>query len=316
MEKRKLVSIVIPSYHRPFILKEAILSALNQSYMDIEILVVDDNEPYSKYQQLTERIVASIYDDRIRYIKQTNHGNGAVARNTGIKNSKGHFISFLDDDDLYLKDKVKLEVEYLEKYSAYDAVYCGRFEKGQIVLPILKEDLTEEILLAKQFPCTSTLMFRREALIDLGGFNESFFRYQDLELLIRFFKKGHKIGGIQEPLVIIGLNRGENELHGEELERHKKTFIELFNKEISYAFPSKGYYYKKFFIANYVPIIFDHLSNYYFVKAFMLIIKCIRISPLCLFYYSINHIKRYLTYIHFKCINRNDKKYLNFHKNK
>lgn len=84
--------------------------------------------------------------------------------------------------------------------------------------------MTKEILSLTFTPTTCSLMFYKHVIEDINGFNESFKRHQDFEFLLRFFQK-YKLGFIEEALVVIGDNLGENAIHGKELESMKKIFL-------------------------------------------------------------------------------------------
>lgn len=93
-----LVSVIIPTYNRADLVCEAIQSVLDQTYQNFEIIVVDDGSTDDTKQVLT------LYKDKIIYIYQQNQG-GSAARNTGLKHSKGEYISFVDSDDLWFLEK-------------------------------------------------------------------------------------------------------------------------------------------------------------------------------------------------------------------
>ena len=127
MKNEPLVSIIIPTYKRSNMLSRTIESVLNQTYQNIEIIVVDDNDKNTTYRKDTEIVMRKYKDNyKVKYIKHDKNMNGAVARNTGIRVSKGEYIGFLDDDDIFYKEKIQKQVEYLEKNIEYDAVYCAR----------------------------------------------------------------------------------------------------------------------------------------------------------------------------------------------
>ena len=91
-----LVSVIIPTYRRSDMLDRAIKSVLNQTYDNIELLLVNDNIPNDEYSQaLLDRVKIYETDDRFRLILQEKHINGAAARNAGIKEAKGEYIAFL-----------------------------------------------------------------------------------------------------------------------------------------------------------------------------------------------------------------------------
>jgi len=293
----KLVSIIIPTYKRTDMLARAIRSVLNQTYKNIEIIVVDDNESNSIFRKEVEIIMQSFQgDSRVKYIQHPYNKNGAAARNTGIKSSTGDYISFLDDDDYYLPEKIKKEVQFLEENNFYDAVYCGRYEKGRKILPKLAGDLSKEILLLSFTPTTSTLMFRSQIVKEMNGFNESFKRHQDFEFLLRYFEN-HKIGFVNEPLVFIGQNNGENELHGELLESNKKAFLEQFGEKIiKFDNEVKGFK-KRIFVAHYSPVFWDHISQGYFLLAIRTYLLGTKTSPISFNIALLFHFFKYLFYI-------------------
>src|SRR5688572_26839751 len=97
------VSVVIPTHNRPLMLRRAIDSVLAQTYQDFEIIVVDDG-----LRERSDNVVKLFEDDRIRYISHEQEHGAPAARNTGIKNSNGELIAFLDDDDEWLPQKLEL----------------------------------------------------------------------------------------------------------------------------------------------------------------------------------------------------------------
>ena len=96
-----LVSVIMPTYKRSEKLLRAIDSVLNQTYKNLELLLVNDNEPFDEYTELLEKNEVEKYsnDERFHLILQDKHINGAVARNVGIRQARGQYIAFLDDDD-------------------------------------------------------------------------------------------------------------------------------------------------------------------------------------------------------------------------
>jgi glycosyltransferase involved in cell wall biosynthesis len=100
-----LVSVVIPTHNRSFLLQRSIFSVMSQSYQNIEIIVVDDHS-----EDDTKEVVSSFTDSRIVYLKSQRRGR-SHARNLGISVARGEFLAFLDDDDVYEKDKIKLQLE-------------------------------------------------------------------------------------------------------------------------------------------------------------------------------------------------------------
>ncbi|WP_346689584.1 glycosyltransferase [uncultured Cloacibacillus sp.] len=121
MEYLPLVSIIIPVYNGSNFLREAIDSALDQTYKNIEIIVVNDG---SSDNGATESIALS-YEDRVRYYKKDN-GGVSSALNLGLKQMRGDYFSWLSHDDKYTSEKIQKEIELLAAYTNKKVVaYCG-----------------------------------------------------------------------------------------------------------------------------------------------------------------------------------------------
>ena len=103
-----LVSIIVPAYNQSHYLEAAVQSALAQTYADVEVIVVDDGSTDD-----TRAVAQRLTDSRVRYVYQENRGLPA-ARNTGIRHARGSLLSFLDSDDLFLPDKVRLLLAAME----------------------------------------------------------------------------------------------------------------------------------------------------------------------------------------------------------
>lgn len=194
-----LVSVIIPTFSRPTNLIRAIESVLSQSYTNIEIIVVDDNGVSTLSQIETEYLLADyISEGKVTYIKHNINKNGSAARNTGFKRSKGVYVNFLDDDDVFSPQKISRQVDILKNSIDFDATYCdtqivrtdGSYNK--VINPPIVQT-ADTILSGKCFFNTSTVLFRRGVIEKLGGFDEQFQRHQDYELYLRYFKIGKMI---------------------------------------------------------------------------------------------------------------------------
>lgn len=197
LNKKNLVSVVITTFARPDNLKRAIKSVQAQTYSPIEIIVVDDNGLATPDQIETEKILSDFINrGDIQYITHDVNKNGSAARNTGFKVSKGEYINFLDDDDEFVPTKIEEQVKKLIAAKEYDACYCNTRIHGRrrdiVWKSNLEGNLALQILKREIHFNTSSVLFRRQSLKDIGGWDERFLRHQDLELEIRFFRK-HKI---------------------------------------------------------------------------------------------------------------------------
>src|SRR5690554_2250310 len=110
-----LGSVIIPTFSRPVFLKRALESVFNQTWSNIELIVVDDNGKGSLNQLLTEKVVEEYTRRRdFQYLMHSVNQKGAAARNTGSKHAAGEFITFLDDDDELMPIKIEWQVEILK----------------------------------------------------------------------------------------------------------------------------------------------------------------------------------------------------------
>ena len=197
-----LVSVIIPTYKRSEMLPRAIDSVLAQSYKNVQVVVVDDNNPDTDYRQATEqRMTAYNQDTRVKYIRHEKNMNGSVARNTGIKNSDGELVAFLDDDDWYWPEKIEKQVKYLVTHPIYRAVYCGWKRENKVTIPSDEGDLSYNILSGDHIIYTNAIMMWKNDAINCGGWDETFKRHQEAAFLLRYFRSGGQIGLVAECLV-------------------------------------------------------------------------------------------------------------------
>lgn len=192
MNINPLVSCVIPSYKRADSLERAINSALNQTYKNIEVLVVDDNIAGDEYSIALQEIVAKYTKNtRVRLISQPRHINGAEARNAGIKAASGEWVAFLDDDDEWLPQKIEKQINALQAdpKAMGASCYYHEFIRGKKVHscpPYSTENLNYKIFTRQIAMYTPTLIMRKDKLMEFGGFDNTLKRHQDLQLLVEF----------------------------------------------------------------------------------------------------------------------------------
>lgn len=278
MNDTQLVSIIIPTYKSGSSLKASIESALNQTYSNIEVIVVDDNDPDTEYRFKTELIMKDYEKNpKVKYIKHNKNKNGAAARNTGFKYSKGDFICFLDDDDIFLETKVEKQVKFLIENNQYNAVYTWRYQNGKVISYSKNGDLSEEILTLSFSPYTSSIMVTRKSFEFINGFDESFIRHQDYEFLLRFFEF-FSIGVIEEPLVEIRGNEINNALHGYKLEDLKNQFLKQFDSYIKKIEQGKKGFKRYVYAMHFSTVFWDYVLRKEFKNAIILFKKY---SQLC-----------------------------------
>lgn len=234
------VSVIIPTYHRSECIQRAVDSVLSQTLKDIEVIVVDDNGigtpdgiatygAMSKYKSCTNVI----------YVQHQKNMNGAVARNTGLKMAKGEYISFLDDDDIYLPNRLEKLVNCLEKYDSswglcYSA-YVKRMPNGSLQKSKEKVegDIFLQVLMRSYYLGSGANIFvRREVIEKIGLFDETFKRNQDLEFLVRA-TKDFKVAYVDEVLMEIFYDIRTSNLTYEEQKKREKLFREKFSNYLT-----------------------------------------------------------------------------------
>lgn len=231
MKEQPLVSVIIPAYNAEKYIKEAIESVLNQTYKNIELIVVDDGST----DNTAEIVKKYLNDPRVKYIYQENKGL-AGARNTGIKKAKGDYIAFLDADDFYLPEKIEKEVKFLKEHPEFDIVYCNmeHFYDGKSKIlfqhrgPFYSGNVFEK-LLNKFFGQADTLLIPKKILDKIGLFDEKMRYSEDWDLLLRISWAGFKFGFIKEPLLRIRIHKGSHSDMNNQW-KMKKDALYLFDK--------------------------------------------------------------------------------------
>lgn len=236
-----MISVIIPTYKRSDSLHRAIDSCLRQTIQDIEIIVVDDNDPETEYRARAERIMAEYGDNpKVIYIRHEQNLKGAAARNTGIKAAHGKYITFLDDDDVLDEEKLELQASTLEKKGEkYGVVFCGvricNESTGKVmktIVPQKEGNVQLDILKLRLGTGTgSNPMFTREAINVTGLFDTAFLRHQDTEYLIRVFRN-FKLAVIKDVLVTKYESGHPNRPSADKYMDIQKLFLETFKSDI------------------------------------------------------------------------------------
>lgn len=217
-----MVSIVITTYKRePRMVERALLSAINQTYKNSEIIVVDDSPiDYSLRSQVKE-LVESYRDksdiDIIYYPHSQNLG-ACAARNTGMKISKGDYIAYLDDDDEWLPNKIELQrAQFTGK--KIGLVYCNyyinneyRKQKNTASKKCYTGYVYNKLLVENFVGSTSFPMIRKVALKEICGFDEKMKSAQDYDVWLRL-SINWEFAYVNKPLVNYYFHKGEQISH-------------------------------------------------------------------------------------------------------
>ena len=230
----QLVSVILPMHNRAKSVVGAIASVLEQSYSNLELIVVDDASTDHSIE-----LVEAMSDPRIRLLRHDSNRGAPAARNTGIEAARGNFIAFQDSDDEWLPEKLAKQMQVLEASPPnVGAVYCGFLrmsESGSLYIPgpevrVRSGDISRE-LLRGNFVGTPTLVVRRECFRSANMFWDELPRFQDWELAIRLADEW-EFAVVDEPLVraqITAVSISSDERAGAEalemiLDRHHAKF--------------------------------------------------------------------------------------------
>ncbi|HET9913897.1 MAG TPA: glycosyltransferase family 2 protein [Anaerolineales bacterium] len=202
MKKEALVSVVIPAYNQSAYLTTAVESVLNQTYKNFEVIVVDDGSTDD-----TPSVVDK-FSEEVRYIRQENQGL-AGARNTGIRNARGHLIGLLDADDQWLPHYLERMTDLAMEDPRAAIYYCSAqaMDKDGKRLPQILGRQTRQsgemldVLLRANFLIPSTVLMNYAVIKSEEYFDPVFRRLQDRELWIRLLRQGYYFRGLSEILV-------------------------------------------------------------------------------------------------------------------
>ncbi len=228
------VSVVIPAYNRADSLADAVTSVIDQTFTDLEIIVVDDGST-----DRTRAVVESLTDERIRYVRHDVNKGANAARNTGIKLARGQYVAFQDSDDSWHPQKLERQITACTSSAAkscfcafnrhVDAT-CTKIPKDSYRIPSGLNDLQLQVMRGSFISC-QTLMIDRELILSVGGFDESLPRLQDWELCLRLSQVA-PIYFLDEVLVEVNLSDDSissdlnkyTQSAEQILDRHRKLF--------------------------------------------------------------------------------------------
>jgi glycosyltransferase involved in cell wall biosynthesis len=194
------VSVIIPTYNRSSFLIQAVESVLDQSFRNFELLIIDDGS-IDETKDILKR-----FGERINYIYQE-HKGVSKARNLGIKLSKGRFISFLDSDDLWKKEKLARQIEVFNQNKELMICYTNEIwiRKGRFVNPKKKHQKYSGWIFDKCLPLCivslSSAMIKREVFDEIGLFDEKLLACEDYDFWLRASRR-YFFYFIEEPLII------------------------------------------------------------------------------------------------------------------
>lgn len=204
------VSVIVTTFNRCQMLGETIASILNQSFQDFELIILDNMS-----QDGTEQFIKSIKDSRIRYFRNPNFGIIASNRNYGITKATGVYIAFCDDDDLWKKNKLELQINYLNENPGVVMCYsqAESFLDDKVVSECMSRRVVKDShffhLLSGNFIPNSSVVIRKEIFEHIGMLSESPYLREDYEMWLRV-SKNYLIHGLKSSLIRYRLHNNNN----------------------------------------------------------------------------------------------------------
>lgn len=199
-----MISVIMPAYNRGKTIKRAIDSVLNQTYQDIELIIIDDCSTDN-----TKDVIDLYDDDRLHYIKLEKNSGACYARNVGIENAKGDYIAFQDSDDSWYLDKLEKQlINMNENGSDLDFCYFERITDNDVQLfpnKVTKKNIKKygitKALRYGNFISTQLILGKKECFLNFS-FDNDLPRLQDFDLILRISEK-YKISCTPEILASV-----------------------------------------------------------------------------------------------------------------
>ena len=250
-DKFPRVTVIIPTYKRTVdFLSRAVKSVINQTYPNVEIIVIDDSPSNYEMRNSIKEYMDTVVNDDIKYFQNEKNMGGSLARNRGIELATGEYISFLDDDDEYMPEKIEKQVKFMI-CSGKDLSFSNMImysPSGAVVdyrdyndIPAFDNTSLLHYHLMRHMTVTPTFMFKTDKLREIGGFEDAKMG-QEFYLMLKSIERGLSIGYIPECDVKVykhadgGITQGKNKINGENrlYEFKKKYFSQLSKKEIRF----------------------------------------------------------------------------------
>jgi glycosyltransferase involved in cell wall biosynthesis len=274
------VSVIIPTYNRSDLLSRAIRSVLNQTYRNFELIIVDDGSTDN-----TKQIVGEYQkkDKRIIYIWEKNSGGPAKPKNTGIQNSKGKYIAFLDDDDEWLSKKLEKQIKLFKisdknlGFIGCNAIIINELDKKicdcHKVMNKKNKRAFNSLLEDNIIHSASSIIVKKKVLNNVGFFDENFKYADDWDLWLRI-SKFYAFSSIPDNLYKYRVH-GKNTMKSINLKEDIKVWENFYNKHKKeyLKYPNGDSEFKK-------KLAFKCCLNGQFHKGRKYYFKSIKLNPL------------------------------------
>ena len=213
MDKKLMVSVIMPAYNAEKYIVKAINSVLEQTYQNLELIVIDDCSTDTTYETVLNMLEK---DARIRLYKNEMNLGVARTRNRGFELANGDYIALLDSDDIWMEDKIEKQINLAQKSNA-DIIYCSyaMVDVNENIIKIfpVKEHADFSSMLVKSVISCSTAMLKK-AVTEKYHFDEQFY-HEDYLLWLELLSSGYKAVGTTDVLAkyrIVEKSRSSNKI--------------------------------------------------------------------------------------------------------
>lgn len=227
-QSNPLVTVYIPTFNRVELLKRAVESVRQQTHQNLEIIIVDDCSNDSTHEYLKK---IAKQDSRIRFFIKEKNSGACVSRNIAIENAKGEFITGLDDDDYFSKDRVKKFLEKANLLNKYEFLFDNFYLKNNGELKKIKFDFLKprivnfnDLLMGNYVG--NQIFTKTDRLRESGGFDSNLSAWQDLELWMNLLKKGKESYNIKKYTYIVDVDHPHERITNR---NKKEKILQVYN---------------------------------------------------------------------------------------
>lgn len=244
MKNNPLISIVMPAYNSEKYIYDSIISIINQTYSNWELIVVDDCSSDSTVAKINK-----IVDSRINLIRLKNNSGAAVARNIAIEKAVGQYLAFLDSDDIWHSNKLEKQLNFMKKNNLYiSSTMFANIDEDNSIIDITRNIETQDYdSILKNNPGNSTIMYNADKL---GKFYiPNIKKRNDFVMWLKVIKKAKNLYGLPEVLTYYRVREGSLSAKKSDLVKYQwkvyrdieklsltKSFYLLIHKVISIKF--------------------------------------------------------------------------------
>lgn len=273
LEDNPLVTVYIPTYNRVDLLKRAVNSVLNQTYKNLEIIIVDDNSMDSTHDYLKELVNQ---DFRVKYFIKEKNSGACVSRNIAIENAIGEYITGLDDDDYFLPTRIEVFMKNKEYLNNNIFLFTGLLleKKNKIrkknnlnVSKVTSRHLFYSNFVGNQIFC------KKDDMLNFGGFDEKLSAWQDLDCWLKMLTESKSTGKKIDDYTYIVDDNDHLRITNNKKDKISNVFDLLIEKYNINAFDKKifsvnllGYGFKVSLLNIFIGYLSDYLTLWFWIR--------------------------------------------------